>query len=168
MRSRPWLNRLLMPAAVLLFYSLVPVGNGGAPFGQAIGMLVAVACVAAVAYVVASEVRRSERRLQPVHLILALELVLVGFALAYYVLAVNYPGEFVGLKTRLDALYFSLTTMSTVGYGDISAAGQLGRLVVAVQLGFNLVFVAALVGLFQDGLKSRAQRLAPHDEPGDD
>ncbi len=168
MRSRPWLNRLLMPAAVLLFYSLVPVGNGGAPFGQAIGMLVAVACVAAVAYVVASEVRRSERRLQPVHLILALELVLVGFALAYYVLAVNYPGEFVGLKTRLDALYFSLTTMSTVGYGDISATGQLGRLVVAVQLGFNLVFVAALVGLFQDGLKMRAQRLARPDEPGDD
>ena len=168
MRSRPWLNRLLMPAAVLLFYTIVPVGNGGAPFGQAIGMLVAVASVAAVAYVVASEVRRSERRLQPVHLILALELVLVGFALAYYVLAVNHPGEFVGLKTRLDALYFSLTTMSTVGYGDISAAGQLGRLVVAVQLGFNLVFVAVLVGLFQDGLKARAQRLAPHDEPGDD
>lgn len=58
--------------------------------------------------------------------------------------------------------------MSTVGYGDISATGQLGRLVVAVQLGFNLVFVAALVGLFQDGLKMRAQRLARPDEPGDD
>lgn len=93
MRSRPWLNRLLMPAAVLLFYSLVPVGDGGTPFGQAIGMLVAVASVVAVAYVVASEVRRSERRLQPVHLILALELVLVGFALAYYVLAVNHPAS---------------------------------------------------------------------------
>ena len=47
MRSRPWLNRLLMPAAVLLFYTIVPVGGGGAPFDQAIGMIVAIADVVA-------------------------------------------------------------------------------------------------------------------------
>ena len=47
MRSRPLLHRLLIPAAVLRFYTVVPVGGGGAPFGQAIGMIVAVAYVVA-------------------------------------------------------------------------------------------------------------------------
>ncbi len=161
MRSRPWLNRLLMPVAVLLFYFLVPVSSGGAPIVEVLGFVVAFLCVGVVAYVVASEVRRSERRLQPVHLLLGLELVLIGFALGYYVLSLSQPEEFTGLHTRLDALYFSLTTMSTVGYGDISAAGQTGRLLVAVQLAFNLVFVAALVGLFQDGLRARADHREP-------
>ncbi len=163
MRSRPWLNRLLMPVAVLQFYFLVPVGRGGAPVGDVVGLLIAVLCVGAVGVVVASEVRRAERRLRPIHLLLGLELVLTGFALGYYVLAVARPGEFVGLSTRLDALYFSLTTMSTVGYGDISASGQIGRLVVAIQLAFNLVFVAAVVGLFQDGLRARS-----HPKPSSD
>lgn len=165
MRSRPWLNRLLMPVAVLLFYFLLPVGTGAAPIVEVLGFLVAFLCVGVVAYVVASEVRRSERRLQPVHLLLGLELVLIGFALGYYLLALSRPDEFIGLHTRLDALYFSLTTMSTVGYGDISASGQTGRSLVAVQLAFNLVFVAALVGLFQDGLRSRGDQAKPPQEP---
>ena len=59
---------------------------------------------------------------------------------------------------RLDALYFSMTTMSTVGYGDIHAQGQLARLLVTVQLVFNLVFVASLVSLIQDQIRQRGAR----------
>ena len=157
MHLPPWPSRLLMPLAVLAFYFLVPVGGGG-PIGTIFGVLVAALCVGVVAVVIASEVRRAHRKLQPIHLLLALELILVGFALGYYVLCVGQPEQFNGLHTRLDALYFSLTTMSTVGYGDVNAQGQTARLVVAVQLAFNLIFVAALVGLFQDRLRNRAER----------
>lgn len=80
------------------------------------------------------------------------------FSLGYYLLAVQQPEQFSGLSTRLDALYFSMTTMSTVGYGDIHAQGQLARLLVTVQLVFNLVFVASLVSLIQDQIRQRGAR----------
>lgn len=36
--------------------------------------------------------------------------------------------EFDGVETALDAFYFTLVTASTVGYGDITATSQIGRL----------------------------------------
>jgi len=135
------------------FYFLIPVSVSDAPIGTLLGAAVGVLSLAAITLVIVNEARRAERRLRPVHLLLAFELVLVIFSFGYYLLALKLPGEFSGLHTRLDALYFSLTTMSTVGYGDIHAGGQLARLLVTRQLGCNLVFVAALVGLFQDQLR---------------
>jgi hypothetical protein len=35
-----------------------------------------------------------------------------------------------GLNTRTDALYFTLVTMATVGFGDIHAEGQFARAMV--------------------------------------
>lgn len=156
--KRPWLNRLLLPVGVLLAYFVVPESAENAPVGVLLGALLAVAGLAAVMWVIVTEVRRAEKRLRPIHLLLALELVVVIFSLAYYGVATRQPGEFVGLETRLDALYFSLTTVATVGYGDISAAGQLARLLVSIQLVFNLVFVAALVGLFQASVRAGKSR----------
>jgi voltage-gated potassium channel Kch len=161
---RPWLNWLLLPVGVLLAYFVMPVNLDKAPVGVLLGALLAIAGLAAVTWVIVDEVQRAERRLRLVHLLLSLELVVVIFSLAYYWIAVHLPGEFIGLVTRLDALYFALTTVATVGYGDISAAGQLARLLVSVQLVFNLVFVAALVGLLQ----GRMREGKPPSREGDD
>jgi voltage-gated potassium channel len=156
LRLPPAVSRLLPPVAILLFYFLVPVSPGDAPVGELIGLAIGVASVAAVAWVIFSETRRANKRLKPIHLLLAFELVLVVFSLGYYLLATSHPDQFVGLHTRLDALYFSLTTMSTVGYGDIHAAGQAARTIVTVQLAFNLVFIASLVALLQDQVRRGA------------
>jgi hypothetical protein len=150
---RPWLNWLLLPVGILGAYFVVPVNADNAPVGVLLGALLAVAGLAAVTWVIVDEVQRAEKRLRLAHLLLALELVVVIFSLAYYWVAVHLPGEFIGLVTRLDALYFALTTVATVGYGDISASGQLARLLVSIQLVFNLVFVAALVGLLQGRMR---------------
>jgi len=152
--KRPWLNWLILPMGILLVYFVIPENADNAPLGVLLGAVLAVVGLSAVTWVIIDEVRRAEKRLRLSHLLLALELVVVIFAVGYYGIAVRMPGEFSGLATRLDALYFSLTTVATVGYGDISAAGQLARLLVSVQLVFNLVFVAALVGLFQGRVRS--------------
>lgn len=149
---------MILPLGVLLAYFVVPENADNAPVGVLLGAILAVVGLAAVTWVVIDEVRRAEKRLRLSHLLLALELVVVIFALCYYGVAVRMPGEFSGLATRLDALYFSLTTVATVGYGDISAAGQLARLLVSVQLVFNLVFVAALVSLVQGRVRSGARQ----------
>lgn len=147
------LNRLLLPVAVLVFYFAVPFGTDDAPVGTLLGLLLGAASLVAVAVAVYREVRWARRKLLPIHLLLAFELVLVAFALVYYLVAVDNPAEFVTLNTRLDALYFSLTTMATVGYGDVSAAGQAARALVTFQLAFNLVFVGTLLNLMRDRLQ---------------
>lgn len=153
MRWRLLLDRILLPVAVVTLYFFAPLTRGDAPIGSLLGVAVGAVALTAIAVVVVNEARRSERQLKPVHLVLAFELVLVIFSLSYYLLATNSPGEFSGLHTRLDALYFSMTTMSTVGYGDVHASGQTARLLVTLQLAFNLVFVGALVGLLQDRVR---------------
>ncbi|NBM16462.1 two pore domain potassium channel family protein [Streptomyces sp. GC420] len=64
------------------------------------------------------------------------------FASAYLAMS-KAPGEFPGLNTRLDALYFTMVTLATVGYGDIVPHGQTGRLVVIVQISYSFVFLTA-------------------------
>ncbi|MGW6918799.1 potassium channel family protein [Kitasatospora sp. NPDC054939] len=102
-------------------------------------------------------------------LLICLSLVL--FATSYYVLA-GHPGDFDGLETRLDALYFTVVTMSTIGYGDITAASQSARLVVVLQVVYNFVFLAAaagtLSGQVRSGLESRLHRQAGPGRAGRD
>ena len=64
--------------------------------------------------------------------------------------------QFAELETKTDALYFTLSTLATVGFGDVHAAGQLGRALVSVQVTFDLVFVAAVVTVLTTQLRARA------------
>ena len=75
-------------------------------------------------------------------LLVAIYLTVLFFALSYYVLDRSHPGQIAGLETRVDALYLSLSTVSTVGFGDVHAAGQAGRAIVSLQMAFNLLFVS--------------------------
>jgi uncharacterized membrane protein len=75
-------------------------------------------------------------------LLIAIYLTVLFFALSYYVLETSHEGQIASLDTRLDALYLSLSTVSTVGFGDIHAAGQAGRAIVTLQMAFNLLFVS--------------------------
>lgn len=161
-------NRVLLPVAILVFYFIVPAGEHDAPLGELLGVIVGAASILLVARVIFTELSRDEKRLKPIHLLIAFELVLVTFSLGYYLLSQSDPAQFIGLTTRLDALYFSMTTMATVGYGDVHAAGQAARLLVTIQLAFNLVFIAALFGLLQDQVRRRANRQLPVDPPGQD
>lgn len=80
-------------------------------------------------------------------LVLLVAMLVVGFAAVYYAMDRGH-GQFSGLDTRIDALYFTVTTLSTVGFGDITATGQAARLVVTVQILFNVAFVGVAVRVF--------------------
>ncbi len=165
--SRPWLFRLVLPVAIVAVYFLVPVAAYDAPIGLTAGVLVSVVGIGVVVWVTVDELRRAEQRLEFEHLGLILELALVSFATVYYLMALAEPREFTGLRTRVDALYLSMTTVSTVGFGDVSATGQFARAVITVQMAFNIAFVAALVGLFQGRLQTnRDRRRESSDDPG--
>lgn len=80
--------------------------------------------------------------------------VVITLALSFYAMASNMSGQFAGLHTRIDALYFTLTTMTTTGYGDIHATGQLARVVVSLAFVFDVVFLG-LVGSELSNLAAR-------------
>ncbi len=78
----------------------------------------------------------------------------MAFSLGYLVLA-DHHGQFAGLDTRADALYFTLSTLATVGYGDVHAVGQVARIAVTGQILFNLVFVGAAVSVLGSAVQRR-------------
>ncbi len=160
-RRHPWISGVLLAAAMLLLYFVFPLDPRRAPVGVALGILGSVVAMFGVSAVVVAEVRRDERRLTILHLVLALEAILMAFSASYYVVATAREGSFEGLVTRLDALYFSMTTLSTVGFGDVHPTGQLSRGLVTVQIAFNLLFVGAFATLLRDSISRRRHA---HDE----
>ncbi|MGZ8741791.1 MAG: potassium channel family protein [Nocardioides sp.] len=157
--SHPWLKVVALPIAVFAIYFLVPVDADRAPVGVVTGILLSAGGLAGAVLIVVSEVRGA-RRLSGLHLILVLEIVLVVFSFTYYLIESNSPGQFGGLTTRLDALYFSTATSATVGFGDVHATGQVARGVVTLHMIFNIVFIAAVVNLAKEAMTER--RAAQH------
>jgi voltage-gated potassium channel len=102
-------------------------------------------------------------------LILMLCLSVLFFSYTDAILAAQ-QGQFAGLKTRIDALYFTVSTLATVGFGDVHATGQAARAAVTVQIVFNLVFLGAAVGMISGMMRARAtERIRRHRaEPKDD
>jgi voltage-gated potassium channel len=93
-------------------------------------------------------------------LIISIVLVVVVFAHGFFVLNQSDPSQIAGLHTRLDSLYFATTTLSTVGTGDVHAAGQAARALVLVQMIFNVVFVATIATLLSARVRSAAETRA--------
>jgi hypothetical protein len=74
-----------------------------------------------------------------------------------YVVVNRHGGEMVGLNTRLDSIYFTVTTLVTVGYGDIHATGQLARGVVTAQMVFDVSLLAMSVRLLSNAARKRVE-----------
>ena len=89
--------------------------------------------------------RRGERGRSAPALAMLIVLLVMAFSLTFYLLELASPGQFEELHTRTDALYFTLATMATVGYGDIHAQGQAARVLVAAVIAFDVVVVASLL-----------------------
>ena len=71
----------------------------------------------------------------------SIPLFLLLFASTYVVLAAMSAGNFSEPLTRTDALYFTVTVFSTVGFGDITAKTEAARLVVTGQTIADLVVI---------------------------
>ena len=77
-------------------------------------------------------------------IVLLVTLLILGFAAVYFAVGVD-QGQFDGVVGRIDSIYFTVTTLSTVGFGDIKAIGQAARVLVTVQILVDLVFLGIVV-----------------------
>ncbi|MFI8946999.1 potassium channel family protein [Streptomyces sp. NPDC053750] len=86
------------------------------------------------------------------------------FAAAYYTLA-KQPGQFTGLGTRVDALYFTVVTLATVGYGDITPRGEAARVVTILQILYTFVFLTAAATALSRRVRDMVVRRTERDPP---
>lgn len=84
-----------------------------------------------------------------------------GYSFIYLWLSQASKDCFGSVLTKLDIVYFTLTTLSTVGYGDVAPKSQLCRAVVSTQLLVSMGFLAIFFGLLVAVLV--AQRASSHD-----
>lgn len=94
-------------------------------------------------------------------LLTALYALVLLFALTYAAVAVQVPGQFAGLENRTDALYFSVTLVATVGFGDIHPVGGAARLLATAHMVFNLVYLGTAIRML-------VGRVSVPSSPGED
>ena len=92
-------------------------------------------------------------------------LFLLLFASAYFAMARATPAAFGQHLTRTDALYFTVTTFSTVGYGDITAVSQAARLLVTAQIILDLLVLGLVIKLFIGAARVARQARAGTGDP---
>ena len=162
-RLLTWTRTMLTVLAVVGIYFAIPMTAGeltGATL--VVRALVLVAAIPVLTWMVARQVRRAlsgERRLgeQIAMLFTLVSVVVAFFASMCFVLA----DQFDGIRTKVDALYFAVATLCTVGYGDVTPVGQGARAMVIVQMLFNLVIVTSAVSIVVTAVSGRASRSTP-------
>ena len=150
--------------AVLVLYFSVPVDGNRSVVRLALDLGVTLMAMAVVGLVTVREFRRMQLgeslKFTGAQLLIVLEIVLVVFSLTYFSLALHGTHEMAGLHTRVDALYFTATTIATVGYGDIHSVGQLARVINTIQLVFDILFLAVFVRLLSTAASQHQHEIA--------
>jgi voltage-gated potassium channel len=140
-RWREFARALIACALLVGLYYLVPVEPDVDDTVRLVRGLFSVAGVAALAVLITRmvvQLLRDQAGSRPANLLVALFAGVIVFAVLDYQVAVYLPGQFARLETKTDGLYFAVSTLTTVGYGDVHAAGQLGRGLVILQQLFNV------------------------------
>ena len=151
------LRLTLLLLAVLVLYFVVPVSTEvrGAEWLRIVVSLLAFGLLTAlVLHQVQLQIQDPTRRIDG--LVVALLVGVTGFAYAFYVIELHHPEQFAGLETRIDALYYTMTTLLTIGYGDVNAVGQAARALVLVQMVFNVAVIATAVTTLSNQVRTRA------------
>jgi hypothetical protein len=80
------------------------------------------------------------------------------FALLYLSIGLSSPSSFSQPLNRVSAIYFTVTILSTVGFGDITATSDGARLIVTLQMLLDLALIAIIVRVYFATARASEQR----------
>ncbi len=158
-QARATAAALLLIAVMAAGYFLLPMPAKISKGGWEIGFWSGVGILASLILLAIRRLLRAGESARVRGLILLLCLTVLFFSYADRTLA-ELPGQFAGLQTKTDSLYFNVSTAGTVGFGDVHAAGQLARAAVTIQIIFNLVFLGTALGVISSTVRARANQRA--------
>jgi hypothetical protein len=166
---RPALRSAVALALVLVVYFAFPVNQLASTTSTVLSIGGLIIGGSVLAWLIMLQIRHqlragSDEGVRTQSLLMLLYMAVLLFALGYYVLANSTDDQFNGMETKTDSLYFTITTLGTVGFGDVHAVGQAARALVTAQIVFNLVFVGALASLLTGRLRRRAAAAASSGE----
>ena len=87
-------------------------------------------------------------------------LFLLIFASTYFLMSSSESSNFSQSMNRNDALYFTVSTFATVGFGDITATSQLARSIVTFQMVLDLAILGLGLRAFIGAVQMSRQRQA--------
>jgi len=145
---------LLIAAAVAVYYQ-IPVPGRMREDSWVILFCCGVIVLGVLILLAVRRLLRSGEQARIRGLVLLLTVTVLFFSWADESVAM-LPNQFVSLSNKTDALYFNISTLATVGFGDVHAVGQLARAAVTLQIVFNLVFLGAAVSIISGFFRNRA------------
>ena len=146
-------------AALVAIYYLLPLDRFSTWVAVTILVIGLVVLIGLVAFQVRWIVTSPFPGLRGVEaLAISIPLFLLLFASTYVVMAAISASNFSEPLTRTDALYFTITVFSTVGFGDITAKTEAARLVVTGQMIADLVTIGLAVKVIVGAVKVGRQR----------
>ena len=159
------LRSLVTLVVLVVLYYVLPLDHvKNVPLTLAVGLVILAAVTVLQLRVISRAARPGLRAIEA--LATTLPLFLLLFASAYFIMAGTSPANFsTHSLTRTDALYFTVTVFSTVGFGDITAVSQSARLVVIVQMLLDLLALGLVVRAFTSAVQSARQQAAPDVQP---
>lgn len=154
-------------SALLLVYFEMPLQSGD---DLTFGMFAVVVGLAAFGVIFLRQVRRIRNAEYP--MLRAVEAVaLVGCLFVVVVASIHYslwledPTSYTEALSRLDALYFTVTTLATVGFGDITPTTAVTRSVTTVQMVLGVALLGAgvrvLIGVASRATEERRKTVIP-------
>ena len=162
-RAAGWavLRAVISVAVVVTIYYLLPWDRssaGAAVTWLVIGLMMLIGLIAFQVRAIVRSPFPGPRAIEA--LATSLSLVLLLFAGTYVVMATHSASNFGEHLTHTDALYFTVTVFSTVGFGDITAKTEAARLVVSGQMVTDLVIVGVGIRIIT-GAVTRGQQRRP-------
>jgi voltage-gated potassium channel len=136
------LRAVASAALLVLVYYLAPL-DAALDTSTLVWFVFALALVGAViAWQLRAIVRSDVPRLRALQAVaIGLPMLLLVFAAVYVLIDTDRPGSFTEPLSRTDALYFTLTVFTTVGFGDIAPRSELARIITMIQMVVGLVAV---------------------------
>ncbi|MEU6811123.1 potassium channel family protein [Streptomyces sp. NPDC046831] len=160
------LRAVLTTAGLVTAYYLLPMDRTRQPAAAVIVAFGMLAVVLVLAWEIRVIARSAHPRLRAVEALAAtVPMFLLLFASAYYLLELESPGSFTEPLTRTDALYFALSTFTTVGYGDVAARTEPARVVTMLQMTGGLLLVGVAARVLAAAVE-RGLRLQEREPPG--
>jgi voltage-gated potassium channel len=162
----------LSGAALFVLYFALPLDSRF----RAGTVVILFAGLSALAGLVALQVRTIVRSPYPrltaiTALAFSIPLFVLLFATAYFLMEQTASTAFSQSMTRLDALYFTVTVLTTVGFGDIAPHSELARALTTVQMVGDLLLIGlvvrVLLGAVQTGLAGRGRSDRPEQSESD-
>ena len=145
---RSGIRILAMTGGLLVLYALVPI-PGTSGIGALVGMTIGlIGFLGLIGLQIRTIVRAEHPVLRAFEVVaFAVPLLVAVFAFTYLSLSRQEAVSFTEHLDRVGALYYTVSTLSTVGFGDIAARSDAARILVTVQMLFDLALIGVLVRL---------------------